>query len=89
MDFAFIAHAAETASHITAEIPSPSWLVSALFNTILIGGLGFFIKRWMDSQETALTKFCNENREEHVRIFASVESHTAKIAVLEDRTKEL
>lgn len=64
-------------------------LGNMMWNAILIGALGFMIKWWMKSMEEKVSNYCNQNREEHGAFQKRLENHSERIAVVEDRTKDL
>jgi hypothetical protein len=47
------------------------------------------LKNWMTSTHTKIDTYCSQNREEHSKIFTRLENHSERIAVVEDRTKDL
>lgn len=77
------AHQAVQAAHPFVVVGNMAW------NFLLIGALGFMIRLWMKNMETKVSDYCAQNRDDHKDIFEKLTSHTERIAVVEDRTKDL
>lgn len=77
-------------THQTAQAAQPFVVLGNMaWNAMLIGGLGFFISNWMKGIEGKVTRYCDQNREEHGGMFKRLENHGERIAVVEDRTKDI
>lgn len=77
-------------THQAVQAASPILIVGNMaWNAMLIGALGFLISHWMKGMEDKVSKYCDQNREEHGAIFKRLENHSERIAVVEDRTKGL
>ena len=77
-------------THQAAQVASPIAVIgNMIWNTMLIGALGYLIQNWMKNMENKVGRYCDQNREEHGGIFKRLENHSERIAVVEDRTKDL
>lgn len=77
------AHQAVQSAHPFVVVGNMAW------NLLLIGALAFMIRWWMRSMEDKINTYCQQNREEHGAFFKRLENHGERIAVVEDRTKDL
>jgi len=77
-------------AHQTAQAAQPFVVIGNMaWNAMLIGGLGFLISKWMNNIEGKVSRYCDQNREEHGAIFKRLENHSERIAVVEDRTERM
>jgi hypothetical protein len=79
----------QTAHQAAQGAPFVAVLGNIAWNTLLIGALACMLKNWMTSTHTKIDTYCSQNREEHSKIFTRLENHSERIAVVEDRTKDL
>ena len=56
-------------------------------NAVLLGMLGWFIKRWMDETRDQLKTHCDLDREDHGDIYDKLHEHETRISRVEGRMK--
>lgn len=58
-----------------------------VWNGTLIVALAFFIKKWISSMENKITSYCQQNRDEHDKLFNKADTHEHRITVLEVKSE--
>jgi len=59
--------------------------LNVISNMVLLGSLGYMIKRWMDDIKSKISDYCATNREDHKDIYAKVNDHDHRITVIETK----
>jgi hypothetical protein len=60
-------------------------LGNAAWNAILIGALAALINRWMSDMKEKVSRYCDQNRQDHKEIYEELSSHDRRITTLETK----
>ena len=63
------------------EEPVVSWDV--FLAPTLIFGLGFFVRKWINSIDTKIQSFCSQNREEHRDLYNKTNNLDGRVVRIE------
>ena len=60
-------------------------LGNAIWNTMLIGVVAWFIRNWMKETRDTINDHCASNKQEHEKMESKIEDHSVRIVAIETR----